>query len=126
VTDYAGLLEVIRRRMRELNITFETLDVVSGVQLGYSSKILGPTPSKCFGPVSLGCVLGALGMKLVAVEDPEQLAKVRDRLTPRSLALPVRSEMGGIAPEMAADSLSGGGCLSAVLMPTGTGELLFE
>ena len=52
-------------------MTFDILDYRSGVRVGYSSKILGPTPTKSFGPVSLGCILGALRMKLVAIEDED-------------------------------------------------------
>jgi hypothetical protein len=34
----------------ELQMTFDILDYRSGVRVGYSSKILGPTPVKHFGP----------------------------------------------------------------------------
>jgi hypothetical protein len=92
--------------MVELNITFETLDCVGGLSPRYAQKLLGSTPTKRLGEVSLGCVLGALGLRLIVVEDPEQLARVKDRLTPREIALPVRAEMAPIAPQMAAGDSS--------------------
>jgi hypothetical protein len=80
---YADLLDVLRQRKTELDISHDVLDEVSGLQRGYSSKLLGPVPSKFFGHVSLGCILGALGLKLTISPDPEQLAKIQRRLTPR-------------------------------------------
>ena len=107
IRSYGDLLGVVRRRMAELELTYETANFVGGLQSGYLQKLIGPTPSKCFGPLSLACVLGALGIKLVAVEDPEALAKVRDRLVKRRMALPgSSSEMARAAPQSAADSSS--------------------
>jgi hypothetical protein len=80
VRDYDDLLEIARNRMAQLQITFETLDSVSGCQPGYCAKLLGPMPSKRLGAMSLPAVLGALGMKLIAVVDDEQFAQIRDRL----------------------------------------------
>jgi hypothetical protein len=84
VKDYDHLRAAARARMAQLQITFETLDAVSGVQSGYSAKILGPKPSRNFGPMSLSTIFSALGMKLVAVEDPEALAQIRHRLVKRA------------------------------------------
>jgi hypothetical protein len=47
---------------------------------------LGPNPSNHFGPMSFCAVMGALGMKLVAVEDAEALAGVNSRLVKRLVA----------------------------------------
>lgn len=76
--------------MAQLSITYETLDAVAGLQSNYSSHILGPNPSKRFGPMSLTAVMGALGMKFIAVEDPEAFARVRPRLVQRQRADPPR------------------------------------
>ncbi len=84
VSEYDDLRAIARARMAELGISFETLDAVSGVCAGYSAKILGPHPCKRFGPVSLPAILGALGIKLVAFEDPEALARVQSRLVKRN------------------------------------------
>jgi hypothetical protein len=53
------------------------------MQEGYSEKILEPKHVKIFGMKSLGDTLGAIGCKLLLVEDSEQTAKMRARITPR-------------------------------------------
>jgi hypothetical protein len=80
---YDDLVAAIRARVAELGVTQATIDDVAGLQSGYAGKLLGPRRIKKLGIVSLGCVLGSLGMKLVAFEDPEALARVRSRLVPR-------------------------------------------
>jgi hypothetical protein len=79
ITDYESLIAAVRARIAEIGISYSTLDFLAGTQVGYSAKILGPTPSKSFGPVSLGCILGALGVRLVLKPDPEAEARMRPR-----------------------------------------------
>ena len=76
ITSYDDLILVARQRMDQLEITFETLDAISGVQPGYSAKLLCPGHCKTFGPISFCAVMGALSMKLIAVEDLEALSRV--------------------------------------------------
>lgn len=107
------LVEAIRRRRDELNISHETIDTIAGLQSGYTSKLLGPLQLKGFSHMSLGAVLGALGIGLVVIEDPEAVAKVCNRWQKRkrpqrlqpsiSLSMPneVPSEMQ-ITPELQA------------------------
>lgn len=83
IKSYEDLVAVARSRMIALDITFETLDVTSGVQIGYSAKLLAGRTRRRFGNVSLPAVLGALGLVLTVCEDPAALARVHDRLTPR-------------------------------------------
>jgi hypothetical protein len=92
VREYDDLIVAIRARMDELEMTFDILDHRSGVQAGYSAKILGPTPSKCFGPVSLGCILGALGMKMVLLEDAAAAKNRRSKLEKRRVAKNMRPQ----------------------------------
>lgn len=73
------LVDAIRRRRDELNISHETIDNIAGLQSGYTSKLLGPIQLKGFSHMSLGAVLGALGIGLVVIEDPEATAKVQGR-----------------------------------------------
>lgn len=87
IKSYDDLIVVARRRMMELLMTYETLDAVSGVQSGYAAKILCPGRLKTFGPMSFCAIMGALGIKLVAVEDPEAAARLRHRWTPRRAPL---------------------------------------
>jgi hypothetical protein len=90
VTDYAGLVGALRARCAELNLTFDVLDEIAGLADRYSSKLLTPAikPSRTLGKMSLGAVLGALGLKLIVVEDPVALAKVQNRYRPRKYARP--------------------------------------
>lgn len=81
VRSYDELIAALRARASELAISRETIDAVSGLQSGYSGKLLAAVPIKGLGKTSLGPMLGALGLSLVVVEDLEMLARVRARLT---------------------------------------------
>jgi hypothetical protein len=83
VTNYEQLLQAIRARRDALGITHHTIDAVSGVADGYASKLLCDPPLKSLGAVSLGPVLGALGLRLIVTEDPDGFRRVRPMLTPR-------------------------------------------
>jgi hypothetical protein len=76
VTDYLGLVTALRRRIVELGT-------------GTSPACLPATPASFYnktslGQTSMGPILGALGLKLAVLPDDEALAKVIDRLPPRS------------------------------------------
>lgn len=77
------LVAALRTRRDELQLTHETIDAIAGWPAGYASKLLAPEPIKNLGWSSLGLGLGALGIALVVVEDPEQARRVRSRWTPR-------------------------------------------
>jgi hypothetical protein len=77
------LRELFRQRIASLGITYETADLISGLPSGYSAKLLGPQPIRRFGPVAFESLLGACGIKLVAVEDGEAMARVKARLVAR-------------------------------------------
>lgn len=96
------MLACIRARIAECGITYDTLDFLAGLTRGHANKLLGPTPSKGIGKVSFGCILSALALKITIEPDPEQEAKMRARWIPRQVALPVRAEMGPIAPQIVA------------------------
>jgi hypothetical protein len=83
IRSYDDLIVVARSRMAELQITFETLDDCSGVQSGYAAKLLSLAKIKTLGPMSFCAIMGALGIKLVAVEDPAAVARLRHRWTRR-------------------------------------------
>jgi hypothetical protein len=83
IRSQSELLDAIRARRDELNISHETIDNIAGFQAGYTSKLLCTPPMKNPGPMSLGALLGALGMALMPVPDPEMIAKVEDRWEPR-------------------------------------------
>jgi hypothetical protein len=83
ITDYAGLLQALRDRRDELDISHEVIGDIAGLQNGYASKVLCDPPMKGLGPQTLGPVLGALGLAVVLVEDPAAVARVQGRWTKR-------------------------------------------
>jgi hypothetical protein len=80
VTDYDGLVLALRRRVVELNTTLGAVDDLAGLPSNYTAKLLCLHTMKCLGPISLGPILGALGLKLALVVDEDALARVHDRL----------------------------------------------
>jgi hypothetical protein len=83
VTSYEGLIAAIRRRMAQLDGTFESLDDLAGLTRGHSQKLLATTPRRFLGSITFGVILQALGLKLVLIADVEQLERVRHRLVSR-------------------------------------------
>jgi hypothetical protein len=92
VRDYWELVTALKARMHELGVTMETVDHVAGLPARYTSKIFAPHPIKGLGRISMGPTLGALGVKLLLVEDAEQLARVKSRL--------VKRKQRGLMPSM--------------------------
>ena len=84
IRDYLDLQLVLRERAAELNVSRICIDEVSGLSNGYAGKLLCVPPVKCLGRTSFGRILQALGLKLVAVADPEALATVSERLFPKA------------------------------------------
>jgi hypothetical protein len=85
--DYDGQWAAIRARVDAMGITRHELDHLSGMQEGYSGKVLGPAQIKKFGKYSLGATLGGIGCKLLLVEDPDATAKIMARAQKRKLPL---------------------------------------
>jgi hypothetical protein len=79
------LLDAIRQRLNELQITYDTLDSVAMLPERYTSKLLCRPPIKHAGALTLWNILGTLGFKisLVATDVPTYM---RERLTPREHA----------------------------------------
>jgi hypothetical protein len=80
VTDYPGLIAALRSWMQELGTTMESVDEVCGWQSRHVNKLLAPTMIKTLGRVSMGAVLGALGLKLIVAVDEPVLARMKRRL----------------------------------------------
>jgi hypothetical protein len=81
IRTYDDLIAAIRGRIVELQTTYEGVDAVAGLADRHVSKLMCQT--KTFGPMSLTCVLQALGLALVVVSEGEQLERVRSRLPRR-------------------------------------------
>jgi hypothetical protein len=65
VRDYPSLRKALDARRRELGWTMLELDHRSGLQDGYSAKLLGPNGSRHFGKMSFEVMLAALGVEIV-------------------------------------------------------------
>ena len=85
IRSMAGLVEALRSAQLERELSYELIDALSGLQGGYTAKILGPAQSKRLGPVSTFPLLGALGKALALVDDPEQIALVKGRWKSRKI-----------------------------------------
>jgi hypothetical protein len=59
-----ALLDVIRKRIDELDIPYAVVEAVSGCQSGYLAKILANPPPKRMGTFTLFIILEALGLQL--------------------------------------------------------------
>ena len=93
VEHYSALIDAIRARVAELNISHETLDQVCGLPAGYASKILSNPPVRRLAAFLLFPVLQTLGLQVRLADDPDALDRVRHRL-PRKAA-PFRMRMRG-------------------------------
>ena len=81
---YAGMLEAIRARVDELQVSGERLDEYVGLPRGYYSKIAGAKPIRRLGMTSFAPVLNGLGLKCQFIEDQEATERLKNRLPPRN------------------------------------------
>jgi hypothetical protein len=84
VASYQDLITGLRARVAELGITFTGIDELTLSAARYSAKVLAPSPKKFLGSRSFQDFLSALAVRLIMVEDTEQLARIRHRLDQRS------------------------------------------
>jgi hypothetical protein len=89
--DYSELIAALNRRRAELCLTLSELDELSGLADRHCSKLLSATPTKFIGTVSLPCLLAALGLKIIIVDDPAALERIKGRLARR--AAPMRHQV---------------------------------
>jgi hypothetical protein len=94
ITTLDDLIEALRQRRDELDISHETIDAVSGLQSGYTSKVMARM--KGLGAVSLPALLGALAVGLVLVEDPLQRSLIEPRWERRKRAPTARHSDGAL------------------------------
>jgi hypothetical protein len=83
--NYDELLDLLKLRRDQLDVSLEVVDAVAGLAQRYAAKLMSPTKIRTLGSVSMGLVLGALGLKLLVAIDQEQYERVRDRLTLRNV-----------------------------------------
>src|SRR6516225_8798612 len=81
---YAGMLDAIRARVNELQVSGERLDEYVGLPRGYYSKVAGAKPIRRLGMTSFAPILNGLGLKCQFVEDLESTARIKNRVAPRN------------------------------------------
>jgi hypothetical protein len=106
ITDMAGLVEALRRRKEELNLSNATIDAIAGMQDGYASKLLAPKPVRHIGYRSLGDLMGALGVGLVLVEDSAGRARLESLWEPRKRSPTIRPGHGALLETQSAVEVS--------------------
>jgi hypothetical protein len=86
VRSYYDLQDLFRNRIVELGTDMEAVDEYCGFATNYCAKLLSQRAMRSFGRMSLAAMLTALGLTLVAVEDPATTAKAKLRLAKRKFA----------------------------------------
>ncbi len=96
VVDYDSLIATMRARADQLQISHQSIDAIAGWADGLAGKYLVSAQLKRHRPdgmrtaarrlsmQSLGAMLSALGLRLIAVEDPDTTERYRDRRAPRN------------------------------------------
>jgi hypothetical protein len=72
---YEALVEALKHRAGEIEISYSDLDAIAGLAAGYAGKVFGPSKVKRLGPLCLFMVLPALGLKLTLAADPDALRR---------------------------------------------------
>jgi hypothetical protein len=76
IASYADLVAAVRKRLDQLNLSHETLDALTLLPDGYTSKLLSERPMKHLGPLSW-VIFETLGMTVMLVENSSSLARSR-------------------------------------------------
>jgi hypothetical protein len=77
ITSMTGLLEAIRTRQDELDLSCELIDEIAGLPARYTSKLLAPVPLRGISHMSLTAILGALGIGLLSSRTSPNAKKSR-------------------------------------------------
>jgi hypothetical protein len=83
-SNYDEMINGLRARAAELNLSGLEADSLAGLPIGYCQKLLGQRQIRRLGAVSLGPFLGALCVKGQFVEDQAALEKLLRQATPRN------------------------------------------
>jgi hypothetical protein len=83
-SDYAGMLDALRRRVNELALNGERFDEYAGLPRGYLSKLVGAKLIRRLGMISFEPVLAGLGLRCLFVVDEEAERRLRNRVPPRN------------------------------------------
>jgi hypothetical protein len=77
IDSYRGLVELIRQRIDELGISYETVDIIAGFSPRYTSKLLCNPPIRGLTVYSLFSFLGAIALAPTFQPDDAQLERLR-------------------------------------------------
>jgi hypothetical protein len=86
IRSYEDLLAVLRARADSLQISLSTIDSIAGFSEYYAAHVMALRQHKRLGMMSLGPMLGALSLRLVAVACDESFARNRSRYVRRDEA----------------------------------------
>ena len=92
-SDYAGMLNMLRSRVAELQINGERFDEFAGLPRGYLSKLIGANPTRHMGITSMGLLFDALGISCVVIENQQTTARLKSRLIPRNNSFSRRTSL---------------------------------
>lgn len=76
---YDDLIRALRVRASELGMTDKIIEEIGGFTGGHVGKLLGAARTKNLGPLTLGMMLGALGLKFAIIEDEEATRRIKAR-----------------------------------------------
>jgi hypothetical protein len=119
VTDYRGLVMPLRQRIVDLGTHMEAVDEAAGLPARYTSKLLSENNRTSLGRISLGPLLGTLGLKLAVVPDADALARIRHRLPVRGACGPQLQAGSAVARSKGADTAGQAACGRADEAPEG-------
>lgn len=74
--DYAGMVDAFRSIKDHLGLSNEALDELCNFTKGHTDKLLGPTGTRGFGPLTLNAMLWALAVKVEITVDTERAAEM--------------------------------------------------
>jgi hypothetical protein len=78
------LIAALRARKDELGLSNATVDEIAGMTLGHWDKACGPSRVKSPNLFTLMSLIGALGLAVQFVDDPDRIRAVRGRWRRRS------------------------------------------
>lgn len=87
---YDELIEALRARKAQLELSDSMVDLIGGLTRGHTEKILGPSRTKKLSPMTIDVLLATLAVKICLIEDVEA-AKVMEGRWEERVANHVRS-----------------------------------
>jgi hypothetical protein len=96
VRDYPSLIDALKKRIDELETSYDSVDQLAGLPVHYVSKLLGPSAGRSLGKISFGPIMQVLGIELVVQENLDGYERIRNRLEKRRWARKNKIPASGI------------------------------